>query len=328
MKGYKQTKVLVKKIVEKGYSPLILGDRGIGKTTVAFDIAKDLNLDPFYLNVSQVSPESLVFPIPKDSFVDLRTPDLDHKLVILDELTNRNPEIHSLLQSLVLDKRLGSTQYHDLHFIATGNRPEDSILAIDLPRPLVERFVLIDAPIPTKEEWASYSLQKEADYRFVNFILQSPDSYYYRKSDPEGLDQIPSPRNNTRTSIIVKDVDDLDELFILVSGSSGKDVATAFIEFVKQGRFYSYNMFRNNELPKNDSEVLVLVLDAVNSYKDTPEIIKVFEYLDSSNYKKFRPLLFTTIKEVKGPSELDKILRSGHSGISKFITDYKKAIMS
>jgi len=329
--GYKATKKVVRKILDSGFSPLLLGDRGIGKTSLAFDIAREVNKEVYYLNVSQVAPESLTFPVPNNekTSVNLITPNLNSKLVILDELTNRNPDIHSLLQSLVLDKRLGDVKYNDLNFIATGNRPENSILAVDLPRPLVERFVLIDMPVPTKEEWAQYTINNSGDLRFVQFILQAPDTYYYKTTEPEGLNQVPSPRNNTRTALLIKDISDLDEMFILVSGSSGIEVATAFIEFVKSGRFYSYKMFLEKEPPKNDSEVLVLIYDFTTPNNYSLEgAIKVFEFLDGSKeYRKFRSLLFTTIKEVFGPQELEKVLRADPK-IVKFVKELKEAISS
>lgn len=284
-------KRIVKEIIQD--TPvLFLGDRGIGKTSIAFEIAKELNLEPFYLNVSQLSPEHLAFPIVRNDVLDFRTIDLEGKLVILDELTNRNPDLHSALQSLVLDKRIGNRHFKEVYFIATGNRPEHSYLAVELPRPLIERFVLIDFPVPSKEEWSSYTIGAGGNIHFVNFIMQAPDDIYYSQTEDSGLEQSPSPRNNTRTARIIAKVfgkdfmgfsEVRDQLKLLIVGSSGKRVYDAFLHYIESGRYYSYSYFVRKDYPKTDSEAIQLIVDATTKLKMNEikfsDWVEVFDYL-------------------------------------------------
>ncbi|MEM0332880.1 MAG: ATP-binding protein [Candidatus Aenigmatarchaeota archaeon] len=284
-------------LIIKDSPVLFLGDRGIGKTSIAFDIAKNLGLEPFYLNVSQLSPEHLSFPVIRDDNLDFRTIDLEGKLVILDELTNRNPDLHSALQSLVLDKRIGNKKFENVYFLATGNRPENSYLAVELPRPLIERFVVIDFPIPSKEEWAIYTLNKGGNTGFVNFIMQAPDDLFYSPASDSALEQVPSPRNNTRTALLLSkiigpnnlDKNNIDEIKLIVLGSSGRKLWDAFYVYLESGRYYSYKYFLKGDYPKNNNEVIQLIVDSTNLHRQNEISLKdwvnVFEFV-YQNYQK------------------------------------------
>ena len=302
-------------VLETGNAPLFLGDRGIGKTKVAFEIAKELGLNVFYLNVSQVSAENLVFPVVREeNKLDFLTPDLNNTLVILDEITNRS-SLHSLLQSLVLEKRLGNTIYSNLHFIATGNKLENSSLVVDLPRPLLERFVIIDFPVPSIEEWVRYTINEGGSEKFTSFII-SVDSevennkfYYVEELEGDsGLKQKPSPRNNTRTAILLRKYDeeivkeiygnnfdseeefekaiqniqysseDLENIKLIVAGSSGMEVAREYISYLKDGRYYNYEMFIRGIEPKNVNEVIALVHSAMIRLQNKKISVKEFDY--------------------------------------------------
>lgn len=275
MRKIEKVKSLCKVILNSGNAPLLLGDRGIGKTSIAFDLAHELGLEVIYLNISQTSPENINFPYIEDGVLDFKTLDFNNKLVILDEITNRNPEMHSLLQSLVLEKRIGNVRFKNLYFIATGNRLENSNLVVDLSRPLIERFVTIDFPVPSKEEWSLYTLSKNGSERFVNFIMQGDDSLFYIEENEgeSNLENIPSPRNNTRTAIMLSELensfgDDTDMIFQLVKGSSGIVVARAYAQYLESGRYYNYDMFKNGDMPKNNNEVLALTTSVVSRLKE------------------------------------------------------------
>ncbi len=301
MEKVEKIKRISKEILKNGFPVLFIGDRGIGKTSVAWEIAKEMGLEVFYLNVSQMFPENLSFPKEENNLLKFITFDLNNKIVLLDEITNRNPDMHSLLQSLILDKRIGTRQFENIYFIGTGNNPENSSVATYLPRPLIERFVKIDFPIPSKEEWAKYTLNKGGSKIFVDFILQSNSNLYYKNADNQiDLEQYPSPRNNTRTAILLKEIlhenffgneSSLnavkEELEIIISGSSGKEVYTAFISYLLNGRYYSYKLFRNNDFPKNDNEILSLITDVAELLRkgeiNMENFADVFDYLYLNN---------------------------------------------
>ena len=340
MEKISKIKKLAKGILNSGYPVLFLGDRGLGKTTVAQEIAKELNREVFYLNVSQMSPENFVFPLVKGENVEFSTPSLDGKIILLDELTNRNPEMHSLLQSLVLDKKLGNTTFRDIMFIGTGNRPEDSTLAVDLPRPLIERFVVLDFKEPSKEEWASYTLARGGNSMFVSYILQAPDSMYYKKAEEEGLTQYPSPRNNTRTAILIQTIfgdkipeDSLDDLLLLITGSSGKEVGIGFLNFLQSARYYNYEMFKSGIMPENNNEVLMLIMSFAEFLnKTSPQqydlIAELFSFMEK-HYPRFKHYLLTFLGLTFGDKFKDYIYSETSrrkDNIYNYLLNVKKSI--
>ncbi len=335
-----KVKNLCKVILNSGNSPLLLGDRGIGKTSIAFELARELGLDTVYLNISQTSPENLNFPYIEDGVLDFKTLDFNDKLVILDEITNRNPEMHSLLQSLVLEKRIGNVKFRNLYFIATGNRLENSNLVVDLSRPLIERFVTIDFPVPSKEEWAMYTLSKNGSERFVNFIMQGDDNLYYLEENEgeSNLQNIPSPRNNTRTAIMLNELEntygnDTDMIFQLVKGSSGTVVARAYVQYLEAGRYYNYDMFKNGDMPKNNNEVLALTTSVVSRLKENKitlnDVDEVLGYI-MNNHRNLRDYFIAYIKLAfpnnSGSEKLTKFASTNpNSNFKKVLVERMKA---
>jgi hypothetical protein len=354
MEKVNRVKRLAKVILNSGSAPLFLGDRGLGKTSVAFDIAKELGLNAHYVNVSQYSSENFVFPFVRDNNnLDFLSPDFDNSIIILDEITNRNPELHSLLQSLVLEKKLGNRVYKNLHFIATGNRLENSSLVVDLPRPLIERFVLLDFPIPSIEEWGVYTLNKGGSIKYINFISSIDTSvegnkFYYveEKSGESELEQSPSPRNNTRSAILVKQYDleegipdddinysdsQIKDLKDLIAGSSGIEVANEFVRYIKNGRYYNYDMFKKGIKPKNQSELISLLNSSLAKLKEGPLTLEQFDkeiigYIDE-NYKNFLGYALSVLKMYVDKEDLYRFIKNNKNSVLAKIVERRNEVM-
>ena len=337
-----KVKSLSKAILASGNSVLFIGDRGIGKTSIAWDIAGEMGLEVFYLNVSQMFPENISFPKENNGMLEFITYDLNNKVVILDELTNRNPDMHSLLQSLVLDKRIGTRKFENVYFIATGNRPEESSIAIELPRPLIERFVVIEFPIPSKEEWASYTINKGGNKEFVSFILSSTDNFYYQKAEEIGLEQYPSPRNNTRTALILSEIyknnlnaDNAndEELRIVVTGSSGKAVYTGFVNYLQSGKYFTFKMFKEGQIPQNEREVLMLIVDVAEIGKkgnlNERDVSEVFDML-YTKFPRYKHYFLTFLGIALGREWKEQIykfaMQNPKTLLAKYLTELKKQL--
>ncbi len=354
MERVNRVKRLAKVILNSGSSPLFLGDRGLGKTSVAFEIAKELGLSVHYINVSQYSSENFVFPFVRDNNnLDFLSPDFDNSIIILDEITNRNPELHSLLQSLVLEKKLGNRVYKNLHFIATGNRLENSSLVVDLPRPLIERFVLLDFPVPSIEEWGVYTLQKGGSIKYINFISSIDTSvegnkFYYKEetSGESNLEQSPSPRSNTRSAVLVKQYDleegipddvvdysdsQIRDLKELIAGSSGIEVANEFVRYVKNGRYYNYEMFKKGIKPKNQSELISLLNSSLAKLKEGSIDLEKFDreiigYIDE-NHKNFLGYALSVLKMYVDKGDLFRFIKNNKGSVLAKIVERRNEVM-
>lgn len=273
--------------------PLVLGDRGIAKTQVAFQVAKAMGKQVYYFNASQVDAESLVFPVIKEverigedgkmvlgKAIEIVTVAGLHEdvVVIIDELTNARPSLHSFLLSFVADRRIGENTFENVRFYATGNKTQNSSLAQPLPRPLMERFCIIDAPVPSKEEWMAWMRENYENVPswYYGFIHGLPNGMFYSKEEEGGesedFTQLPSPRSHTYAATTLNSfASELDAkkhlktIFALFKGYLGTPVASRFIAYIEDSsNFLTYEQYAKGTKPTSSTQVINLAVDAAD----------------------------------------------------------------
>jgi len=281
----RQTAGIILELLNKGEYPLLLGDRGLGKTGLSEQIIRAIGREMYYLNASQVDAASLVYPLPnaeRDSVTLLTIKEMDRKTILLDELTNARDDLKSLLQSLVLDKRIGTTQFEDINFIATGNGLQHSSLANSLPRPLLERFCVVDFPAPTVDDWITYMLQTHSTVPswYYGFMKSISSSEFYSpedKGESENFQQRPSPRSHTKFAKIlseyespVKALSRSGRLESICKGFLGAPMAVRFLAYLADSsNFLTYEEFLKGKNPQNSSQAINLILSANSALNTT-----------------------------------------------------------
>lgn len=295
-------------LLENGESPLLLGDRGLGKSTVAYDVAKDLGREVFYFNCSQADAASLVFPklvrrsdgtvvqdrengivvnrdlITQPEGIELVTIfGLNGKVVLLDEITNAQDDLHSFLLSFVQDRRIGNTVFDDILIVATGNGTSHSTLANTLPRPLIERFCVLEFPAPSVDDWIAYMLRKHPGvpsyyYGFLKHVssamFYSPES---NDGDVEDFRQRPSPRSHTKAAKTLSKFPTVQDalnrsnvVFRIMNGFLGKEVASAFITYLQDAsNFLTFTEWKQGRMPLTNIQVINLTISAYESLRDS-----------------------------------------------------------
>lgn len=328
----RDNKAIIKMLWKNDRYPMLLGDRGIGKSQVAFQVAdEDMNLPVYYLNCSQVDAESLIYPsiketerrvdpeallphmkevakigedgkaIVTDRSIDLITIDgLEQPIVVLlDELTNARQSLWSLLLSFVAEKRIGSRYFPNILFIATGNRTDNSSLAQPLPRPLMERFCILDAPVPTKEEWMEYMKKTYTSVPgyYYGFVHNIPSKMFYEKEseggDVEDMRQLPSPRSHTYAASVLSEYEKVEEarnhmayIYPVFKGYLGDSVASRFIAYLQDAdNFLTYEQYTNGKKPTTAPQVINLAVDAAE------KLLPIFEKDDEKYFKAVDELL-------------------------------------
>lgn len=108
-------------------------------------------------------------------------------ILFLDELPNAEPSKQNAALQLVLDRRLGNYVLPDGWLVAAaGNGAEDRAHVFELSSALNNRFINIEFPIPTFEEWFEWGADKIHPAIF-GFLKLKPSMMF--KFDPRARDK-------------------------------------------------------------------------------------------------------------------------------------------
>lgn len=280
-------------VLNAGLSPFFVGDRGIGKSQVAQQIAQKLGKEVYFFNASQADASSLVYPVVDGEvgnkgieLVSLK--DVDNKIIIIDELTNARPDLWSFLLSWVLDKKIGNKSFKDIQFIATGNFTKNSTLANSLPRPLLERFCVIEFPVPSVEDWVhhmqqTYPTVPDYYYSFIYTIADINKSYFYEPEldygDVDDFKQRPSPRSHTQVAKVLASnpnfntihgvLSKIEVVRTIMTGFLGSAVYSAFANYINDAsNFLSYDDYARGKKPENVPQVINLVMSTRQKFSN------------------------------------------------------------
>ena len=193
--------------------PYLSGDRGIGKSDIIGQIAKEKKLKLIDLRLSQMLPEDLM-GIPKvdtetgkAKYIPFDTIPLEGDtvpegykgwLLMLDELSSASEEVMAACYKLILDRKVSNTNVHPKVFIAAaGNRSTDSAIANRLPETLVNRMMVCTV-IPDTDSWIEWAKKSNIHPDIIRFIENDPEQLNTAdggKFNQVELNVIPTPRS-------------------------------------------------------------------------------------------------------------------------------------
>lgn len=287
--GFNQNSSLRKTIksallaLKAGQSVLFLGDRGVGKTEISRTIAQLLGRETYYLNCSQVDATSLTFPVVHDGSVKILTlNDLEDKVIILDELTNARKDLHSFLLSFVLNHQIGEKKFNNIIIVATGNKKGNSSLVNDVPRPLMERFNIIDLEAPTVDDWISYMVNKYGNLvpsYYYSYVKSLPQNLFYDEETSGKVpqyEQKPSPRSHEHAAQLLIEYPnvlqlhtDIDVIEKSLIGWIGKAAVAHFMSFVYESEnLLTMEEYLKGRKPENPQQAINLILNSMANMKD------------------------------------------------------------
>ncbi|MFO0672667.1 MAG: MoxR family ATPase [Polyangiaceae bacterium] len=132
-------------------SVMLWGPPGIGKSSIVAALAREGSMELVDLRLGQLAPTDLRgLPVAKDGVAAWYPPEFlprgGRGILFLDELNMAPPTLQGIAQQLILDRRVGSYVVPDGWFIwAAGNRKEDRAAVFDMPAPLANRFLHLEA---------------------------------------------------------------------------------------------------------------------------------------------------------------------------------------
>lgn len=177
---YNQLFPLLQASLQAGVSTLLLGAPGIGKSSIARELAQTLRLPLIDIRLAQKDPAELggvYFPNKETQTLELYAPDwvkqacAEPCLVFLDEFNAAVTKLHqAAAYQIVLEKRIGNFQFHPgTVVLAAGNREEDNAIVTTLSSALCNRFAHFEMR-PDTGCWLEWAAENAVNEHIMAFV--------------------------------------------------------------------------------------------------------------------------------------------------------------
>lgn len=157
------------------------------------------------IKLQQYSPEEVkgVMILDKNNNVRIKPPlwaqilSKADGLLFLDEITTADPSLAATAFELVLDKKLGEISLRDdVEIVLAGNRMSESAAAEEVPEPLINRSVVIDAnKILDYKSWREWAEANRVHPFIQVFVATNPELYFWQPAGSADVVPGTSPRS-------------------------------------------------------------------------------------------------------------------------------------
>jgi hypothetical protein len=220
----------------------VLGQPGIGKTSLVRQFAELVGLPCVALLGTQLAPEDLIgVPEIRDGTSRFCPPSLlvrrEPFCLFLDELNGASPEVQKAFYSLITEHRLGEYVLPAGSIIVgAGNRTQDQAHAKPMASALINRMVLVHLRV-SHRDWLEWAGANDIHPWVLDYIRLRPDHLW--SPPPKHEESFSSPRAWHILSDGIRGFGDdigLDVIEVLAHGCLTPHHATQFRAFVKQIR--------------------------------------------------------------------------------------------
>lgn len=231
----KQAIVEIVKLTKLGMPIYIQGSVGLGKTSVARAVAKEIKAKYWELRCAEIDPFEIAGGMYLDETTETsrRFPNelLPTKKVVLclDEITQAQADCESVLLKLVQEGQVGKTKLHkDTIIIATGNSVADRAGCKRMGTALRDRFIFVEIEADASEWLEWYEAQDDHNVAVAEYIKANPEMIH--QYDPKVEMNQPSPRNWDRLGKVLT----ATKHPAIIAGIIGEKTAKPFLAFERQ----------------------------------------------------------------------------------------------
>lgn len=193
---------LVQRCLERGVSVLVKGHPGVGKTSLARELASKMGLPMKDIRLAQKDPAELggvYVPNHATKTLELYPPDWVRQVcdaphfLFLDEINAAVSKLHqAAAYQIILEHQVGPFTFHPKTVVmAAGNLEEDEALAVPLSSALQNRFCHYTLAVDV-DAWIAWALKNGVSADIIAFIAFRRESVLYHRT---GEDAYPSPRS-------------------------------------------------------------------------------------------------------------------------------------
>jgi len=209
--AYQDLLPLVHSSLKAGISVLVRGHPGVGKSSMAEDLASKMSLPLHDIRLAQREPAEIggiYFPDRKTKELDLMVPAWVKSVseapgfVFLDEINAAITRLHqAAAYQIVLEHRVGPYQFHpDTVVMAAGNLAEDNAIVTQLSSALCNRFAHFTLRVDAND-WLDWAGLNGLNNQIMAYISRYREAALYNNN---GNFAFPSPRTWTMASRILE----------------------------------------------------------------------------------------------------------------------------
>lgn len=288
----RKLKELIGKALTKDFKRAIMiwGGPGIGKSCGVKQVCTEHDAGFCDLRLAQCDPTDLRGVLVYSPQTDKgrwvhpnSLPNGDAKkrgILFLDEINLAPPSVQAAAYQLVLDRKVGDYVLPDgWMVVAAGNRAEDSALVQDMPPPLLNRFVQVDAEADF-DVFKDYAL-RSGFHPFVTGFLNWKKEYLYTAPEAS-VKAFATPRSWEALSDVLKTFDMETEVVI---GTIGRGVGTEFVAFAELASVLEPTidgiLKGNYTLPKEDHYVFFIFSALASKIRENKDYaVQHYGYID------------------------------------------------
>ena len=209
-------------------------------------------------------------------------------VLFLDEKNMASPSLQSLSFEIDLQRKVGEWAFSEnVLIISAGNPLDVNISANPIPKPDLNRNLVIWLDVPDTDDWIRWAIRKEIDGRIISFVKLFGKEALYQHSEEE-LKQDTTPRSWELLSDMIKGEDDIEFIRVCAFGYLHEITANKFVAYIKSMYQLDYKRFLEDfeafkELsPENQYAVLSLIAKhskKIDKKKLVDFIIKLADFI-------------------------------------------------